>query len=95
MNTEKKRSPWSWIPTLYFAQGIPFIFINMVTMVLFTQLGNRCNALHRLALSAMGNKTILGPDSGYYPHKALVDSGNADMCGSWSCRYRFHTSIAK
>ncbi len=39
MNTEKKRSPWSWIPTLYFAQGIPFIFINMVTMVLFTQLG--------------------------------------------------------
>lgn len=39
--TEKatKRNPWAWIPTLYFAQGIPFIFINMVTMVLFTQLG--------------------------------------------------------
>ena len=32
-------SPWSWIPTLYFAQGIPFIFINMVSMVLFTRLG--------------------------------------------------------
>lgn len=39
MNTTKKRNPWAWIPTLYFAQGIPFIFINMVTMVLFTQLG--------------------------------------------------------
>ena len=34
-----KRNPWAWIPTLYFAQGIPFIFINMVTMVLFTHLG--------------------------------------------------------
>ena len=34
-----KRNPWAWIPTLYFAQGIPFIFINMVTMVFFTQLG--------------------------------------------------------
>ena len=34
-----KRNPWAWIPSLYFAQGIPFIFINMVTMVLFTQLG--------------------------------------------------------
>lgn len=34
-----KRNPWCWIPTLYFAQGIPFIFINMVSMVLFTQLG--------------------------------------------------------
>lgn len=33
------RNPWVWIPSLYFAQGIPFIFINMVTMVLFTQLG--------------------------------------------------------
>ena len=35
----RTRNPWAWIPTLYFAQGIPFIFINMVTMVLFTQLG--------------------------------------------------------
>ena len=41
MNTvqQNKVNPWVWIPTLYFAQGIPFIFINMVTMVLFTQLG--------------------------------------------------------
>ena len=39
MKTETKRNPWAWIPSLYFAQGIPFIFINMVTMVLFTQLG--------------------------------------------------------
>lgn len=39
MEHKKTRSPWEWIPTLYFAQGIPFIFINMVTMVLFTQLG--------------------------------------------------------
>lgn len=39
MKSATRRSPWAWIPTLYFAQGIPFIFINMVTMVLFTQLG--------------------------------------------------------
>lgn len=39
MSNTKKRNPWTWIPTLYFAQGIPFIFINMVTMVVFTQLG--------------------------------------------------------
>lgn len=39
MKKATKRNPWAWIPTLYFAQGIPFIFINMVTMVLFTQLG--------------------------------------------------------
>ena len=39
MSKVTTRNPWAWIPTLYFAQGIPFIFINMVTMVLFTQLG--------------------------------------------------------
>ena len=39
MKKATTRNPWTWIPTLYFAQGIPFIFINMVTMVLFTQLG--------------------------------------------------------
>ncbi|MDD6141516.1 MAG: MFS transporter [Bacteroidales bacterium] len=39
MKSSTNRNPWAWIPTLYFAQGIPFIFINMVTMVLFTQLG--------------------------------------------------------
>lgn len=39
MSKSNKRNPWAWIPTLYFAQGIPFIFINMVSMVLFTQMG--------------------------------------------------------
>lgn len=39
MSKTTTRNPWAWIPTLYFAQGIPFIFINMVSMVLFTQLG--------------------------------------------------------
>lgn len=39
MSKAATRNPWAWIPTLYFAQGIPFIFINMVSMVLFTQMG--------------------------------------------------------
>ncbi len=39
MSKSTERNPWAWIPSLYFAQGIPFIFINMVTMVMFTQLG--------------------------------------------------------
>ena len=39
MKHTSKRNPWAWIPSLYFAQGIPFIFINMVTMVVFVKLG--------------------------------------------------------
>jgi PAT family beta-lactamase induction signal transducer AmpG len=33
------RNPWSWIPTLYFAQGVPFVVVNMVSVVLFKKMG--------------------------------------------------------
>jgi PAT family beta-lactamase induction signal transducer AmpG len=33
------RKPWWWIPTLYFAQGIPFALVTSVSMALYTDLG--------------------------------------------------------
>ena len=33
------RNPWSFIPTLYFAEGIPYILINMVSVVLYKRMG--------------------------------------------------------
>ena len=39
MNTEKKRSPWSWIPTLYFAQGLPYVAVNVITVIMYKRLG--------------------------------------------------------
>jgi len=35
----KKISPWAWVPTLYFAQGIPYFLVNMVPVVAFKDLG--------------------------------------------------------
>ncbi len=35
----KKISPWSWVTTLYFAQGIPYFLVNMVPVVAFKDLG--------------------------------------------------------
>ena len=34
-----KRNPISWIPTSYFAMGLPFIVLNMVTVLMFKGLG--------------------------------------------------------
>ena len=34
-----KRSPITWIPTSYFAMGLPFIVLNMVTVLMFKGLG--------------------------------------------------------
>lgn len=35
----KKRNPITWIPTSYFAMGLPFIVLNMVTVLMFKGLG--------------------------------------------------------
>jgi PAT family beta-lactamase induction signal transducer AmpG len=33
------RSPWTFIPTLYFASGIPYVIINTVSVIFYKQLG--------------------------------------------------------
>ena len=38
-NTVKRRSPITWVPTAYFAMGMPFIAINLVSTFMFKDLG--------------------------------------------------------
>jgi len=33
------KSPWSWIPTLYFAEGIPYFLVNSISVMMFTRMG--------------------------------------------------------
>ena len=35
----KTVNPWAWIPTLYFAQGIPYFIVNTVSVMMFTKMG--------------------------------------------------------
>ena len=39
MNAAERRSPWVWIPTLYFAQGIPYVVVMTLSVVLYKNLG--------------------------------------------------------
>ena len=39
MDKTKKRSPWSWIPSLYFAQGLPYVAVNVITVIMYKRLG--------------------------------------------------------
>ncbi len=39
MNNKKIRSPWSWIPSLYFAEGIPYIIVQFVASDMFKTMG--------------------------------------------------------
>jgi len=35
----KKRSPWAWIPSLYFAQGLPYVAVMTVSVIMYKRLG--------------------------------------------------------
>lgn len=40
MQTSKKSgSPWTWVPTLYFAQGIPYVMVMMVSVIMYKRMG--------------------------------------------------------
>ncbi len=39
MNHTKNISPWAWVPTLYFAQGIPYFIVNNISVMMFTKMG--------------------------------------------------------
>ena len=38
--TALTRSPWSWVPTGYFAEGMPFIMVTWVSATMFKDLGH-------------------------------------------------------
>ncbi len=38
-NQTVSRSPWTFIPTLYFASGVPYIIINTVSVIFYKKLG--------------------------------------------------------
>ena len=36
---EKKRNPWAWVPTLYFAEGLPYVAVMTVAVIMYKRLG--------------------------------------------------------
>jgi PAT family beta-lactamase induction signal transducer AmpG len=35
----KNKGPWWWIPTLYFAEGIPYFIVNNISVIMFNNMG--------------------------------------------------------
>ena len=36
---KNSRNPWAWIPTLYFAEGLPNVIVTALSVVMYMQLG--------------------------------------------------------
>ena len=39
MKNKTTRSPWSWIPTLYFAEGLPYVVVMTVAVIMYKRFG--------------------------------------------------------
>ena len=38
-SARSRRSPWAWIPTLYFAQGLPYVAVMTISVIMYKRLG--------------------------------------------------------
>jgi PAT family beta-lactamase induction signal transducer AmpG len=38
MTKPTKRNPWAWIPSLYFAEGLPYVFVMTVSVIMYKRL---------------------------------------------------------
>ena len=38
-SSQKRTTPWAWVPTLYFAEGLPNVIVMTVAVVMYVQLG--------------------------------------------------------
>ncbi|NLZ19784.1 MAG: AmpG family muropeptide MFS transporter [Bacteroidales bacterium] len=37
--SNSNKNPWWWVPTLYFAEGIPYFIVNVISVTMFKRLG--------------------------------------------------------
>ncbi len=39
MEKTKTKSPWSWVPTIYYAQGLPYVVVMTVSVIMYKRMG--------------------------------------------------------
>ena len=39
ISRRKQINPWAWVPTLYFAEGIPYFIVNVISVIMFKNMG--------------------------------------------------------
>ena len=55
-----KRNPWLWVPTLYFAEGLPYFIVNTISVVILKDLGMD-NSRLALLTSLIGLPWLIKP----------------------------------
>ena len=73
MVTKKNsRNPWAWIPTLYFAEGLPNVIVTALSVVMYMQLG-----LTDAEVGLNTHQRLVFSKSMKRLHKGLITQGRA------------------
>ena len=54
------RTPWAWVPTLYFVEGLPYFIVNTISVVMFKDMGMD-NGTLALVTSLIGLPWVIKP----------------------------------
>ena len=75
---KKTKSPITWVPTAYFAMGLPFVVLNMVTVLMFKGLGveDKHYFLDFTYFTSMDFKTFMESVSGVIQDKKILRYNN-------------------
>ncbi len=94
----KNISPWAWIPTLYFAQGLPYVAVMTISVIMYKNLGisNTDIALYTSWLYLPWViKPFWSPFVDIIQNQTLVDSQHAAIGRCRTGRNRFHHTDVK
>lgn len=60
VNSKSHKSPWSWVPTLYFAEGLPYVAVMTMASIMYKLMG-LSNADITLYVAWLGTPWIIKP----------------------------------
>ena len=60
MENKRHISPWAWVPTLYFAEGLPYFIVNTISVIILKDLGMDNGSL-ALVTSLIGLPWLIKP----------------------------------
>ena len=81
MNSTKSISPWAWVPTLYFAQGIPYFIVNNISVLMFAKMGVP-NGEMALFTSLLYLPWTISPSGAHSSTSSRPNDGGSSLCKS-------------
>ena len=88
----RTRSPWYWVPSLYFAEGLPYVAVMILSLVMYKRMGisNTEVALYTSWLNLPGSSSLCGARLSTCSAPSVVDCHYPVAAGCRTGRHCLH-----